>query len=327
MECAVKAENLVKVYPGGVRAVDGVSFCIRPGEIFSLLGPNGAGKTTTVKMLATLLKPTDGDARILGYSIRSQRREVRRVIGIVPQELTSDDEMTGWDNVYIQARLYGYPAREARERTRWALEYMGLLDVANRRASTYSGGMRRRLEIAMSIVHKPKVLFLDEPTLGLDVQSRRHLWELIRKLKEEGVTILLTTHYMEEAEELSDRVAIIDRGRIIAEGTPEELISRLGGERIHITMPGPREAESLARELVEAGWKAKALRETVVVTVTRAAEALPRLAPYLRGAREIRIIRPNLEEVFLELTGRSLREGEEAFDSFKYRIMTRRIRR
>ena len=327
MECAVRAENLVKVYPGGVRAVDGVSFCIRPGEIFSLLGPNGAGKTTTVKMLATLLKPTEGDAYILGYSVRRQRRMVRRVIGIVPQELTSDDEMTGWDNVYIQARLYGYPPGEARERTRWALEYMGLLDVAHRKASTYSGGMRRRLEIAMSIVHRPRVLFLDEPTLGLDVQSRRHLWELIRRLRGEGVTILLTTHYMEEAEELSDRVAIIDRGKIIAEGTPEELVSRLGGERIHIVMPGPHEAERLASELEREGWRARALGNTVVVTVGRAAEALPRLAPYLQGAREIRIVRPNLEEVFLELTGRSLREGEEPLDSFRYRIMARRIRR
>ena len=327
MECAVEARDLVKVYPGGIRAVDGVSFCIRPGEIYSLLGPNGAGKTTTVKMLATLLKPTSGDALILGRSVVRERREVRRLIGLTPQDLTSDDEMTGWDNVYIQARLHGYRGEEARERTRWALEYMGLLDVAHRRVSSYSGGMRRRLEIAMSIVHKPKVLFLDEPTLGLDVQSRRHLWELITKLKGEGVTILLTTHYMEEAEALSDRVAIIDRGKIIAEGTPEELIGKLGGERIHIEMPDPRAAEELAASLSELGWRAKAVGSTVVVSVSKAAEALAELAPNIRGAREIRIVRPNLEEVFLELTGRTLREGEEQFDSFKYRVLTRRVRR
>ncbi len=327
MECAVEARGLVKVYPGGVRAVDGVSFCIRRGEIFSLLGPNGAGKTTTVKMLATLLRPTEGDAFIMGHSVVRERGEVRRLIGLAPQDLTSDDEMTGWDNVYIQARLYGYPPAEARERTRWALEYMGLLDVAHRKAGTYSGGMRRRLEIAMSIVHKPSVLFLDEPTLGLDVQSRRHLWELIRSLRREGVTILLTTHYMEEAEELSDRVAIIDRGKIIAEGTPAELVSKLGGERIHIEMPSPEEAERLASELAEAGWQARAAGTEVVVTVPSAAEALPRLAPYLGGAREIRISKPNLEEVFLELTGRSLREGEEPLDSFRYRVLSMRIRR
>ncbi|MEB2836940.1 MAG: ATP-binding cassette domain-containing protein [Desulfurococcales archaeon] len=327
MECAVEARGLVKVYPGGVRAVDGVSFCIRPGEIYSLLGPNGAGKTTTVKMLATLLKPTEGDAFILGRSVVRERYEVRRLIGVTPQDLTSDDEMTGWENVYIQARLYGYPAGEARERARWALEYMGLLDVAHRKVSTYSGGMRRRLEIAMSIVHKPKVLFLDEPTLGLDVQSRRHLWDLIRRLRGEGVTILLTTHYMEEAEELSDRVAIIDHGRIIAEGAPGELIAKLGGERIHILMPGPSEAEKLAGELASSGWSARAHGSEVVVTVANAAEALAELAPHLRGAREVRIARPNLEEVFLELTGRRLREEEESFDAFRYRVMTRRLRR
>ncbi len=327
MECAVEARGLVKVYPGGVRAVDGVSFCIRPGEIYSLLGPNGAGKTTTVKMLATLLKPTEGDAFILGRSVVRERYEVRRLIGVTPQDLTSDDEMTGWENVYIQARLYGYPAGEARERARWALEYMGLLDVAHRKVSTYSGGMRRRLEIAMSIVHKPKVLFLDEPTLGLDVQSRRHLWDLIRRLRGEGVTILLTTHYMEEAEELSDRVAIIDHGRIIAEGAPGELIAKLGGERIHILMPGPSEAERLAGELASSGWSARAHGSEVVVTVANAAEALAELAPHLRGAREVRIARPNLEEVFLELTGRRLREEEESFDAFRYRVMTRRLRR
>jgi ABC-2 type transport system ATP-binding protein len=327
MECAVEARGLVKVYPGGVRAVDGVSFCIRPGEIYSLLGPNGAGKTTTVKMLATLLRPTAGDALILGKSVVRERREVRRLIGLSPQDLTSDDEMTGWENVYVQARLHGYPPEEARERARWALEYMGLLDVAQRRVSSYSGGMRRRLEIAMSIVHSPRILFLDEPTLGLDVQSRRHLWDLIRRLKKEGVTILLTTHYMEEAEELSDRVAIIDKGRIIAEGTPDELKSRLGGERVHIVLRDQKEAAALADRLSSAGWQAKPLGVEVIVTVKNAAEALPELAPYIAGAREVRIARPNLEEVFLELTGRTLGEEEGQFDAFRYRILSRRVRR
>lgn len=326
MECAVEAENLVKIYPGNVKAVDNVSFCIRRGEIYSLLGPNGAGKTTTVKMLSTLLKPTSGDARVLGYSIVKEPNKVRRIIGIVPQELTSDDEMTGWDNVYVQAKLYGYSKSEAGKRTKESLEFMDLLDVAKRKVSTYSGGMRRRLEIAMSLVHQPEILYMDEPTLGLDVQSRRHLWNLITQLKKEGITILLTTHYMEEAESLSDRVAIIDHGRIIAEGTPAELTSKLGGERIHLKMKSPNEAELLANRLSQSGFNVKVFNETLVVTVGNAAKTIPELAPYLSNVVEVRITRPNLEEVFLELTGRRLRD-EEPIDSFRYRIMTRRLRR
>ncbi|MCE4600024.1 MAG: ATP-binding cassette domain-containing protein [Desulfurococcales archaeon] len=326
MECAVEARELVKVYPNGVRAVDGVSFCIRKGEIFSLLGPNGAGKTTTVRMLSTLIKPTSGDARILGYSVVREANKVRRVIGIVPQDLTSDDEMTGWDNVYIQARLYGYRGREAEERTRNALKFMDLLDVANRRVATYSGGMRRRLEIAMSLVHSPEVLYLDEPTLGLDVQSRRHLWSLINQLKSEGITILLTTHYMEEADYLSDRVAIIDHGRIIAEGTPEELKARLGGERIHLELDSEDKAKELAGTLAENGWSVKTVNSTVIVTVSNAARAIPELASYIGLAREVKIVKPNLEEVFIELTGRRLRD-EEPIDAFRYRVMARRVRR
>ncbi|MCE4619640.1 MAG: ATP-binding cassette domain-containing protein [Desulfurococcales archaeon] len=326
MDCAVEARNLVKIYPGGVKAVDGVSFCIRPGEIFSLLGPNGAGKTTTVRMLSTLAKPTSGDALIMGHSVVREPDRVRELIGVVPQDLTSDDEMTGWDNVYYQARLHGLSGREAEEATRRALEFMDLLDVAHRKVSTYSGGMRRRLEIAMSLVHEPRILYLDEPTLGLDVQSRRHLWGLIRALKKRGKTILLTTHYMEEAEELSDRVAIIDRGKIIAEGTPEELKARLGGERIHLIVGDPRGAEELASQLSSKGWRARAVDGEVIVTVENAARALPMLAQFLEKAREVKIVKPNLEEVFLELTGRRLRE-EEPIDSFRYRIMTRRLRR
>ena len=326
MECAVEARNLVKVYPGGVRAVDGVSFCIRPGEIFSLLGPNGAGKTTTVRMLSTLARPTSGDALIMGHSVVREPDRVRELIGVVPQDLTSDDEMTGWDNVYYQARLHGLSGREAEEATRRALEFMDLLGVAHRKVSTYSGGMRRRLEIAMSLVHEPQILYLDEPTLGLDVQSRRHLWGLIRALKKRGKTILLTTHYMEEAEELSDRVAIIDRGRIIAEGTPEELKARLGGERIHLLVGDPQGAEELASQLSGKGWRARAVDGEVIVTVENAARALPMLAHFLERAREVKIVKPNLEEVFLELTGRRLRE-EEPIDSFRYRVMTRRLRR
>lgn len=321
----VVAEGLVKDY-GGFRAVDGVGFKINRGELFSLLGPNGAGKTTTIKMLSTLLKPTSGEAWIASYSIVREAGMVRRVIGLVPQDLTADDEMSGWDNVYIQARLYGLPPGEARERTREVLEYLDLMEAARRRVATYSGGMRRKLEIAMSLVHSPKVLFLDEPTLGLDVHSRRSLWRYIEDLKRGGVTILLTTHYMEEAEILSDRVAIIDRGRIVAEGTADELKARVKGETIYIELKDPAYIEPLTQTLrVKLGLEPSVVEGRVSLRVDRADTMLPELAKALNGfpVKSISISRATLEDVFIELTGRTLTGGEEPFDPFKYRRMIR----
>jgi len=327
-ECSVEARGLVRRF-GEILAVDNVSFCIRRGEIYSLLGPNGAGKTTTIRMLSTLLKPTRGDGYIMGHSVTRERGVVRRLIGLVPQELTADDELTGWDNVVIQARLYGMGKAEARVKAREVLSFMGLMHAAHRRVSTYSGGMRRRLEIAMSLIHDPPVVFMDEPTLGLDVQARRHLWDLIRKLRREGRTILLTTHYMEEAESLADRVAIMDRGRIVAEGTPEELKSAIAGDRIYIKPRNVSELELLVERLRSRGLEASVDGDTAVLKVKRAEDVLSELLQSI-GAMpiaEFRIVKPNLEEVFLELTGRRLRGDEEALDSFKYRVITRRIRR
>ncbi|MEB3780254.1 MAG: ATP-binding cassette domain-containing protein [Desulfurococcales archaeon] len=324
----VIARNLVKVY-NGLKAVDNVSFEIRRGELFSLLGPNGAGKTTTIKMLSTLLKPTSGDAWIGGYSVLKNPEAVRRLIGLVPQDLTADDEMTGWDNVYIQARLYGLPKREAEERTREILDYLGLLDAAKRKVSTYSGGMRRKLEIAMSLVHNPRVLFMDEPTLGLDVQSRRSLWGYIEDLKKRGVTILLTTHYMDEAEALSDRVAIIDKGKIVALGSPEELKSRIKGESVYIELRDPGLLADVAGILErELNLKPQIVNGRVTVRVSRADVALPDIIRVLDDAplKSINIVRATLEEVFIELTGKTLSSGEEALDSFKYRRMLRGVR-
>ena len=315
MEPAIEAVNLVKVYPNGVQALRGVTFQARKGEIFSLLGPNGAGKTTTVRILSTLYKPTSGEARILGHDVVRESRVVRGLIGVVSQENTSDDEMTGFDNVYIQARLYGLGRREAQEAAMQALRSMGLEEAAHRRVSTYSGGMRRRLEIAMSLVHTPQVLFLDEPTLGLDVESRRELWDIVLGLKKQGVTILLTTHYMEEAERLSDRVAIINEGRIVAVGTPDELISMAGGDAIHIVPRDPGKAEAILRTLSSAGYKAEVLGGAVVVPVGDARREIVEIARLLDSGEvlEISIVRPNLEEVFLRLTGRRLSgPGEEA---------------
>ena len=325
MSVIVEAVNLVKKF-GSIVAVKGVSFKIERGSVYSLLGPNGAGKTTTIKMLSTLLKPTSGDGYIAGYSVVREPLRVRRIIGLVPQDLTADDEMTGWDNVMIQARLYGYRGREAEERVKRALDTVGLLDVARRRVSTYSGGMRRRLEIAMSLVHDPEVLFLDEPTLGLDVQTRRVIWDLIRGFKRDGKTVLLTTHYMEEAEILSDKVAIIDMGEIKAEGSPEELRDRVRGDRIYIEVYTDIEATGLAEELSQLGFNVNVDSNTVVVTVGNASEVLPTLINSLAGRRvkAINIVRPNLEEVFLEITGRRLRE--EGFDVFRHRVLMHRIR-
>ncbi|MEB3766098.1 MAG: ATP-binding cassette domain-containing protein [Desulfurococcales archaeon] len=327
-ECAVETIKLEKTYKNGVKALKGVSFCIRVGEIFSLLGPNGAGKTTTVKILSTLIKPSGGTAYVGGYNVVEESSKVRKIIGIVPQDLTADDEMTGYDNVYVQARLHGLSRNEAKKKTEEVLEFMGLLEAANRKARTYSGGMRKRLEIAMSLVHSPRLLFLDEPTLGLDVQSRRHLWDLIRKLKMEGTTILLTTHYMEEADALSDRIAIIDLGKVVALGSPEELKARLGGDRIYIKPVLNQDLISIKERLERKGYEVSILNGEVIVKVKKAEDSLFDIINLLRDSKisSLRISKPNLEDVFLELTGRKLRD-EEPLDSFRYRIHSMRVRR
>ncbi len=324
-ETSIEAVKLVKQF-GPLTAVKGVSFKVKKGELYALLGPNGAGKTTTVKMLTTLLKPTSGEAYIEGYSVLRDTIKVRRIIGLIPQDLTADDEMSGWENVLIQAKLYGYKGREAEERARRSLEIVDLWGAARRKVSTYSGGMRRRLEIAMSLVHDPQVLFLDEPTLGLDVQGRRAIWDLVREFKKNGITIMLTTHYMEEAEALSDRVAIIDMGEIKAEGTPEDLKSKLGGDKVYIEALTPEEAAEAFSELGQRGFNVKLENSTVIVKVSNAATSLPEIARVLseRRVKAVNIVRPNLEEVFLELTGRRLRE--EAFDSFRFRVLSHKIR-
>ena len=325
-DVSIDARGLTKRY-GSLLAVDHVSFKVYRGEIYSLLGPNGAGKTTTISMLATLRLPTEGDAFVEGYSIVRDRVQVRKIIGLVPQDLTADDELTGYDNVLLMARLHGYRGREAEERAWEALKFMELEDAAKRRVMYYSGGMRRRLEIAMSIVHEPKVLFLDEPTVGLDVQSRRHIWELVRRLKKAGTTVILTTHYMEEAEELSDRVAIMDHGKIVAEGTPEELKSKVKGDRIYIKFSSEDELARAAQVLSKDFPDVNEVEGQLVIKVPSSADAMPVVIKALSGfnVKELRVVRPNLEEVFLELTGHGLRE-EESFDAFKFRRLMRAVR-
>ena len=227
---AIEVAGLRKSYPGGVEAVRGLSFSVRSGEIFALLGPNGAGKSTTVRILATLSAPTSGSARVAGFDVVEQPQEVRRRIGYVAQASGVDLSATGRENLTLQGRLFRLPPPELRTRLNELLELFQLTGAADRPAATYSGGMRRRLDVAMGLIHRPQVLFLDEPTTGLDPESRAVMWKEVKRLADGGLTLLLTTHYLEEADQLAQRLAIVDGGRIVTEGTPDELKERLRGD-------------------------------------------------------------------------------------------------
>ncbi|MEM1681162.1 MAG: ATP-binding cassette domain-containing protein [Sulfolobales archaeon] len=226
----VRVEGLTKKFKD-VLAVDGVSFVVKEGEVYGLLGPNGAGKTTTIHILTTLLRPTSGSAYVAGYDVVRERDKVRREVGIVFQDPSLDDQLTAYDNMYIHGRLYGIRGDVLRRKILELLDFVGLKEFSNKQVKYFSGGMRRRLEIARSLLHEPHVLFLDEPTIGLDPQTRVKIWDYIMRIKKENnITVILTTHYMDEAEELCDRIAIMDRGRIVAEGTADELKSLIGNE-------------------------------------------------------------------------------------------------
>jgi len=308
----IVAEGLVKKF-GDLVAVDHVSFRVRRGEVFGFLGPNGAGKTTTIHILATLIKPTAGRAYVAGYDVVGEPARVRSVIGIVFQDPSLDDQLTAYENLYIHGRIYGVRGGVLEERIREALRFVELEKFRDKPVKTFSGGMRRRLEIARALIHEPEILFLDEPTLGLDPQTRARIWDYIRALrKERGVTIFLTTHYMDEAESLSDRIAVIDHGRIIAEGTPEDLKSLVGDEVVYVRLPvqASREACIDGDYVVEC----RIIGSTVMYKVKRAAEAIPAILGELagRGVRveSVEYRRPTLNDAFLYLTGREIREEE-----------------
>ncbi len=311
---AIVAEGLRKSY-NGFEAVKGVSFRVRQGEIYGFLGPNGAGKTTTVGMLITLIKPTGGTARVAGHDILMEPVEVRKRIGVVFQEPTVDRDLTAWHNMYIHGRIYGLPRSVLEERIPRLLDWVGLREHMHRPLRSFSGGMIRRFEIARALLTEPRVLFLDEPTVGLDPQARARVWEVIEQLKRRGVTVFLTTHYMDEAERLCDRIAIIDHGRIIAEGSPEELKSMVGGDTLYLRAASRMDAEKLLA--IAKGYGEARLAEdglTVVLVTKDAPSKLPRIIEEARaaGARisETRYTRPSLNDVFLLLTGRSLRDEE-----------------
>jgi len=331
LEIAIRTIGLTKRF-GELTAVDHVSFEVRRGEIFGFLGPNGAGKTTTIRMLTTLLKPTEGTAEVWGHDILKERDAVRRSIGIVFQDPSLDDLLTGRENLDFHGRIYGIPKAERNRRIKDLLELAQLSERADDLVRTYSGGMRRRLEIARGLMHHPKVLFLDEPTLGLDPQTRRAVWSYIQRMnKEEEVTIFLTTHYMEEADYLCDRIAIIDYGKIVALDTPEKLKSRIGGEVVYLKISEVN--QKILKKISEEDFvqDIRMLREGFILTVKNGQRAVPRLieAATQLGVtvEECSIHMPNLEDVFLHYTGRRIRDvsGEKpAFRAMGMRRMRRR---
>ncbi|MBX6350592.1 MAG: ATP-binding cassette domain-containing protein [Clostridia bacterium] len=304
----MEVERLVKRY-GPLTAVDDCSFAVERGEIFGFLGPNGAGKTTTIQILATLLPPTSGTARVGGSDVVREPFAVRRKIGIVFQDPSLDSELTAEENLRLHARLYGLGWAEYRERSERLLRMVGLADRRASKVRTFSGGMRRRLEIARGLLHHPQVLFLDEPTVGLDPQTRAAIWQHVRELRDEvGITVFMTTHYMDEAENC-DRVAIMDHGRIVALDSPANLKRGLGGDVVRLRSA---KGEAIAQRLAaEHGLAPQALDGQVVLRVPDAATFVPRLmAEFGREVESLEIRQPSLDEVFLALTGREIRDEE-----------------
>ena len=310
----LEVHDLVKKY-GDFTAVKGISFDIKEGEIFSLLGPNGAGKTTTISMLSTLYTPTSGDATISSHSITRNPMAVKRVIGVVPQELALYEDLTARENLIFWGQMYGLSGKPLNDRVDEVLEQVGLTEKAKNRVKTYSGGMKRRVNIGVGLLHRPRLLFMDEPTVGIDPQSRRAILDTVKDLNKQGMTVLYTTHYMEEAQELSDRVGIIDHGELIALGTQKELTQQVGQTEtliLHIGENDDSHALASALDGIRDVLEATATDHTVSI-ITRDAEDV--LASVVSKANErgikirsIDIREPNLEAVFLHLTGRALRD-------------------
>ncbi len=313
----VQVKNLSKVFDKEIVAVDNISFHVKEGEIFGFLGPNGAGKTTTIKVLTTLLQPTNGQVNIATFDVRKKPDSVRSSIGIVPQALTLDDDLKGMANLLLSAKLYHVPDKIAKERADELLKLVGLKDAAKRDVSTYSGGMRKRLELIIGLIHNPKVLFLDEPTLGLDIQTRSVIWDYLKKLnKENGLTIFITTHYLEEADLLCDRIAIIDQGKILVEDTPSNLKQKLGGDMIEISVDDNVKAKELISEFSSVE-KIDMVGQKLRIKTKKGDEVLPSILEICKAnkinVKTVALSKPSLDEVFLEYTGRSLRDTRAGF--------------
>ena len=306
---AIIETRALRMQYGKLVAVDGLDLSIEPGEIFGLLGPNGAGKTTTIMMLVTLLKPTDGTARVNGFDVVAEPGKARESLGIVFQEQTLDTLLTGRENMELHARLYGVGKQERERRMTELLELVGLSERMNDPVQRYSGGMRRRLEIARGLLHRPAVLFLDEPTIGLDPQTRNRIWDYVKRVvREEGTTVVLTTHYMEEADLMCDRVGIIDRGRIVALDRPAALRSSIGGAIVALRAPG---ADLAALRSVPGVTKAEARGDWVEASLQDAHRNLPAVLAAVPRVESVEVHAPTLNDVFLKYTGRELREEAE----------------
>jgi ABC-2 type transport system ATP-binding protein len=314
---AVAVRGLERAFKGGIKAVDGLDLEVPEGEIYGFLGPNGAGKTTTVRILVTLLRPTGGEARVAGHDVVSEADAVRRNIGVALQEAAIDPLMSGVELLRMQGALHGMRGSEARGRATELLERVGLTDAGGRRVGQYSGGMRRRLDLAMALVHRPKVLFLDEPTTGLDPTSRNALWREVRGLNDDGTTVFLTTQYLEEAEQLADRVGIIAGGGLVAEGTPSELKSRVGEPTLHVDLaegadvPTAREALSAVGPLVDCRDDAR-----VAIRAARGQATVPIAIRALDDAgiavESVEVVSPTLDDVFAAVTGSTLEGAGDA---------------
>jgi ABC-2 type transport system ATP-binding protein len=329
-ENAIQAEALTKVFNGSLVAVDHINFSVMKGEIFGFLGPNGAGKTTTINMLITVLKPSEGKALILGYDIAKQNTQVRYSIGVVPQEYTADEDLSGYENILLCADLYGIPRKVSKKRASELLKLVELTAFKDKKVQTYSGGMRRRLELACGLINRPKVLFLDEPTLGLDVQTRAATWNYIKMLKKEfGMTLFMTTHYLEEADALCDRIAIIDHGKIIVVGSPTELKDSLGGDIITVAIKEDVDITELVKkinhvkEVKKENGSYRIKSENGEITAPLIIESLRKEGHVVT---RLSLTKPTLNEVYLQYTGKSMRNAEESGDSIyaKRRMMARR---
>lgn len=329
-EDVIKVEGLTKVFNHSLVAVNHINFSVRQGEIFGFLGPNGAGKTTTINMLITILKPTEGKATILGSDIANESNEVRGSIGLVPQEYTADDDLTGYENILLCADLYGIPRTTSKKRATELLQLVELIEFKDKKVQTYSGGMRRRLELACGLINRPKVLFLDEPTLGLDVQTRTATWNYIKTLKNEyGMTLFMTTHYLEEADSLCDRIAIIDHGKIIVIGTPTELKDSLGGDIITLSIQKDTDISELIKKIQHVKEVRKENGSYLIksevgeITAPLIIEALRKEGHVVT---KLSLTKPTLNEVYLQYTGKSMRDAadESREAGMAQRMMIRR---
>jgi daunorubicin resistance ABC transporter ATP-binding subunit len=311
----IEVTDLVKVFDKDIRAVDGISFLVDEGEVFGFLGPNGAGKTTTIRILVTLSEATSGTAIVDGFNVETDPTAVRERIGYAAQFIGIDGDLTGRENLVLEGRLHGMSSDEAKRQADHLLEVIDLAEAADRRAGTYSGGMRRRLDLAQALMHEPRLLFLDEPTTGLDPQNRHALWDYLRELNRNGVTIFLTTQYLEEADALTDRIAIIDNGKIVVEGTPDELKAGIGGDTITVTVDDTERAAATLGAL-DAIHDVQTVDHSVTIYVadggSRVAEVVRALDAAGISPHQLELSEPTLDQVFLKHTGEQLRVEEVA---------------